>query len=124
MISAILATERFVIEENFGAMGQEVSENSLCLLVKEKEEIIARCAFELDQKSITILALQPENDIALADFTLRSTLHIAAERCAMDARYGDQAPVELFEKLGFVLDKTDKKLDIDKLFKSCCGCEG
>lgn len=125
MISALLSIDLLEIEEYYKKLGLSITENSNCLLVKEKQEVIASCVFELDSKGIVILGLEPKDDIALADFTLRSTLHIAAERCAMDATYGDTAPEELFEKLGFVLDKVQKRLDIDKLFKSCCGgCEG
>ena len=122
MISALLCSDRAVIEEKYRAAGIKTNEKSNCLLVKERENVIALCLFELDNKGITVLHLEPADDISLADFTLRSSLHIAAERCAMDARFADSAPVEILHKLGFVLDREEKTLDIDKLFKSCCGC--
>lgn len=122
MISALLCSDRAVIEEKYKSAGIKLNEKSNCLLVKDNAEELALCLFELDNKSITVLHLNPANDIVLADFTLRSTLHIAAERWAIDARFADTAPAELFEKLGFVLDKEQKTLDINKLFKSCCGC--
>jgi hypothetical protein len=58
----------------------------------------------------------------LADGVLRSALHVAAERSAMDARYVDTAPVELFKKLGFIKDADEHTLNIDKLFGGC-GCK-
>ncbi len=123
MISALLAEERSLVRENYLSAGLEVTEHSNCLLVKEKEEIIARCFFELYEKGVLVLGLEPCDDIALADFTLRSALHVAAERCAMDARYADSAPVEHLKLLGFVIDENEKTLDIEKLFKSCSGCK-
>ncbi len=122
MISALLCGDRAEVQKEYETAALEVTENSNCLFVKEREKVVAKCLFELDKKGITVLHLEPADDIALADFTLRSSLHIAAERCAMDARFSDTAPVDVIEKLGFVLDRQDRKLDIDKLFKSCCGC--
>ena len=122
MISALLCNEQAVTEEKYSSLGLAISDKSSCLIVKEGEETVGFCLFELDQKGIEVLALEPQDDIWLADFTLRSALHIAAERCAMDARFADGAPIDILEKLGFVLDRADKTLDIDKLFKSCCGC--
>ena len=39
----------------------------------------------------------------LADGILRSALHVAAERSAMDARYADAAPMDVLKKLDFNL---------------------
>ena len=122
MISALLCGDCAQIQKEYETRGLKFTENSNCLFVKEGENVVAVCLFELDQKGITVLHLEPADDIALADFTLRSSLHIAAERCAMDARFADTAPVKLLRELGFVLDGEERKLDIDKLFKSCCGC--
>lgn len=122
MISALLENNRKIVQDYYDKGNFAFCETSNALLVKEGQEVVAFCLFELDKKSIEVKKLSPTDDIWLADFTLRSALHIAAERCAMDARYSDTAPIELFEKLGFILSREQKTLDIDKLFQSCCGC--
>ena len=78
----------------------------------------------LTERGVLILKLDPENDIMLADGILRSALHVAAERSAMDAHYADTVSETLLETLGFIADRAEKRLDIDKLFRGCaCGRE-
>ena len=77
------------------------------------------CLFDLYEKGIEVHILESHNDLSLADGILRSALHVAAERSAMDAVYSKNAPEDLFVKLGFILDKDERKLDIDKLFGGC-----
>ena len=38
----------------------------------------------------------------------------------MDAHYSENLDEAILEKLGFILSKEDKSLDIDKLFGGCC----
>ena len=59
-------------------------------------------------------------DDFLADGLLRSTLHVAAERSVLNAFYEGADTERLCEKLGFILNRDEKRLDTDKLFKSCC----
>lgn len=98
------------------------NENSGCVAAKCGEEILGFCLYDLTDKGITVRYIEPKDDLGLADGILRSTLHVAASRSAMDARYIGTDNEVLFSKLGFILDKADKKLDIDKLFRGCnCG---
>lgn len=86
------------------------------------DELLGYCLYDINEKNIVIRALDPEDDIMLADGILRSALHVAAERSAMDARFADSAPEELLKKLGFILDIDERTIDIDKLFGGCsCG---
>lgn len=98
----------------------ELNEISGGVCAASGEEVFAFCLFDLDEKGILIRCIDANNDLGLADGVLRSALHIAAERSAMDARYDDTVPEELLEKLQFIADKSLKKLDIDKLFGGCC----
>ena len=44
------------------------------------QAVIGLCLYSLDDKKMTVLYIEPLNDIPLADGILRSTLHVAAER--------------------------------------------
>ena len=103
----------------FEKQGFEVNKNSGAVVARDKEEILGFSLYYLDEKSITVLCVEPKEDIMLADGILRSALHVAAERSAMDAKYQGECYEELYEKLGFIKDKTNKILDIDKLFGGC-----
>lgn len=96
-----------------------MNKNSGCVVAKSGEEVLGFCLYELYSKGITVLYIEPKDDLGLADGILRSTLHVAAHHSAMDARYEGEENEGLFAKLGFILDKNNKKLDIDKLFRGC-----
>lgn len=106
----------------FEKAGVPLPDNAGCVTACAGDEILGFCLYSLTDKGITVLYLEPKDDLSLADGILRSALHVAASRSAMDARYEGEENGELFAKLGFVLDKKDKKLDIDKLFRGC-GCK-
>jgi len=110
------------IKELFIKHGIAFNDFSGAVIAKDREEILGYCLYALEEKQFTVFEIEPKDDIMLADGILRSALHIAAERSIMDARYAENAPEELFEKLGFVKNKEEKQLDIDKLFGGChCG---
>ena len=123
MITLSACKEEEKIKEIFKEKSLDYNEKSGCVFARFENEILGYCLYYLDEKQICILYLEPQDDIMLADGILRSALHIAAERSAMDASYSEDAPESLFEKLGFILDKNSRKLDIDKLFKGCGCCE-
>ena len=105
------------IKKYYDNVNISVSENSGCVLAKTGEQVLGFCLYKFTEKNITILYIEPQNDLALADGILRSTLHIAASRSIMDARYSGCE--ELLKKLGFILDENKRRLDIDKLFGGC-----
>lgn len=117
MITVAHISSRAEIEKYYDSVNISFGENSGCVLAKTDEEVLGFCLYELTRRDITILYIEPQNDLALADGILRSTLNIAVLRGIIDARYSGCE--ELFEKLGFILDKNNKKLDIDKLFGGC-----
>jgi len=122
VITLSLEKEENKVEAFFNKAGIEKKIDSACLVAKNKEEILGFSLFDLDSKRMLVRYIDPINDIPLADGILRSTLHIAAERFVMDAFYDNTLPSQFLEKIGFIKDKDQKRLDIDKLFKSCCSC--
>ncbi len=122
MISLAPLSDKQQIKERFADNNIEYTENSGCVTAVDKEEVLGFCLYDLDKKKMVIKYLEPLSDIALADGILRSTLHVSAERSVMDAFYEDTVPEDFLEKIGFIKEKAEKRLDIDKLFKSCCNC--
>lgn len=107
----------------FSENGLEFSEFSGCVKAKCGEEVLGFCLYDLDKNCILIKKIVPENDLSLADGILRSTLHVAAERSIMNAFYSGEDTERLCDKLNFVIDKEEKRLNINKLFESCCSCK-
>ena len=99
------------------------NQNSNCLCAKDREDILGYCLFDIDSEKITVRAIEPQDDISLCDGILRSTLHVAHERGIVKAYYADKSPENIFEMLRFIKSLTEKSLDINKLFESCCGCK-
>ena len=120
MITVSPISDKSAIAEYYKKAGIVPGENAGCVAAKSGDDVLGFCLYELSEKSITVKYITPKDDLSLADGILRSTLHVAALRSAMDARYEGEENEELFKKLNFILDKADKKLDIDKLF---CGCD-
>lgn len=123
MIEVKPIEEQKVLNELFSKHNLELDEFSGGVCAKNREEVLGYCLYTLTERSIVVQILEPQDDAFLADGILRSALHVAAERSAMDAHYSDSAPVALLEKLGFVTDKDQKILNIDLLFGGCCGCK-
>lgn len=101
--------------------GIELAENRMAVIARAGSEILGYCLFELDSEKLTVLALDPENDIMLADGILRSALHVGVANEVMNAYYSESAPEILFKRLGF-LGEEPKSLKVEKLFQSCKGC--
>lgn len=122
MITVSPEKDKSVIAELFSNGGILVNDFSSAVIAKCGDEILGYCLYDLEKAKITVHKVTPQDDIMLADGILRSALHVAAERSIMDARYSEQAPEELFKKLGFIKNQSEKTLDIDKLFGGC-GCK-
>lgn len=119
MISVLPSKDRAEIEELFLKHNLVVDGFSSCVIASSGNEVLGYCLYRLDAKTITVFAVEPQNDIMLADGILRSALHVAAENFVLDAFYDDCAPVHLFEVLEFIKNKDEKRLNIDKLFGGC-----
>lgn len=123
MIALAPIGEKEEINRLFSESGLGFSEISGCVKAKCGEEVIGYCLYDLDKNGIVIYKIIPENDLMLADGILRSTLHVAAERSIMNAFYSGEDTEKLCDKLGFILDREEKRLNINKLFESCCSCQ-
>lgn len=122
MISVLPCKDSQQIEALFKKHNIVTDEFSGCVIAQTGDEILGYCLYRLDSKSIKVFAVEPQNDIMLADGILRSALHVAAENFVLDAYYDDSADIDLFKKLDFIKDANEKRLNIDKLFGGCnCG---
>lgn len=122
MVSLSVVKDDKTVEELFKCADIPQNADSGCVWAKVGDEMIGYCLFDIDSEKMTIRHINPLDDIPLADGILRSTLHVAAERCIMNAFYADTVPEEFFKKIGFIKNADEKTLDIDKLFKSCSSC--
>lgn len=118
----LLKEEKETARKYFLDNGIDFSETSGMLAAKDKNEILGYSLYTLNEKEMAVIKIVSD-DLMLFDGILRSTLHIAAERGVMRALYADSLDKTSLEKLSFIKDEGEKTLDIDKLFKSCCGCE-
>ena len=110
------------IEKLFLENGINFGEYSGCVSATCGQEVLGYCLYDLTPKKMIVHLINPLSDIPLADGILRSTLHVAAEKSIMDAFYAETLPEDFLEKIGFIKDKNEKTLQIDKLFQSCCNC--
>ncbi len=98
------------------------NDNSSCLCAKDGNEVLGYSLFDIENKKMTIRAIEPQNDLMLLDGVLRSTLHVASSRSVTEAIWADNAPEKVFKLLGFIND--EGTLNIGKLYEGkCCGCK-
>ena len=122
MISLAPVRDKNKVKSVFTEKGIEFTENSGCVTAMQGDELLGFSLYDLDSKRMVVKYLEPLSDIGLADGILRSTLHVAAERSIMDAFYAETLPEDFLNKIGFIKDENERRLDIDKLFKSCSNC--
>lgn len=120
MISISPVNDCDFLKKLFDEFDLKINEKSSAVVALFDKERLGACLYDIDDKGILIRELSPKDDIMLADGILRSALHVAAERSAMDARYDANMQFEIFEKLGFILNKEERTINIDKLFGGCC----
>lgn len=114
--------DKNLIKQYYDKASIPFSDNANLLLATVGQEVLGFCLFDINDV-LTVYKIEPMNDLPLLDGVLRSTLHVGCERGKNDAFYAESAPEAVFEALGFVKNKAEKRLDVDKLFKSCCGCK-
>ena len=114
--------DKNLIKQYYDKANIPFSDNANLLLATAGQEVLGFCLFDINDV-LTVYKIEPMNDLPLLDGVLRSTLHVGCERGKNDAFYAESAPEAVFEALGFVKNKAEKRLDVDKLFKSCCGCK-
>ncbi|MBE6740128.1 MAG: hypothetical protein E7565_07410 [Ruminococcaceae bacterium] len=122
MISVLPLKDKDYIKELFEKFGADFNEFSGAVEATCNDDKLGCAIYYLDSEKMTVLDIEPKNDLALADGILRSALHNAVCAKVMKAYYSDNAPVEILKKLKFILDEEEKSLNINKLFESCCSC--
>ncbi len=122
MITLKVTSDKQLTEKYYNEAGIPFSAASNLLLATDKEEILGYSLFDIDSV-LTVYKIEPINDLSLLDGVLRSTLHVGCERGVVDAFYSDTAPEDKFKALNFIKNADEKRLDVDKLFKSCCSCK-
>ncbi len=123
MLTLSILKDKEKTADLFKQSGIEQNENSLCLLATDGKRDFGFSLFDITEKKMVVRYIEPLKDLSLADGILRSTLHIAAERFVLNVFYADTVPESFFEKLGFIKNKEEKSLNIDKLFISCASCK-
>lgn len=122
MISVLPIKDKDYIKKLFDNFGADYNEFSGAVEATNGEEKLGFALYYLDKEKMTVLDIEPKNDLALADGILRSALHNAVCAKVMKVFYNDNSPVEMFKKLNFILSESEKTLNINKLFESCCSC--
>ena len=122
MISLGPIKEKDKIFQFFKDKGFEYSQDSGCVIAESNMSLLGYCLYNLDNKRMTVLYIEPTDDLPLADGILRSTLHIAAQRSVTDIYYTDEFE-ELYNKLRFIKSKDKKTLNLDLLFSGCTSCK-
>ena len=115
-------SDKNLIKEYYEKENIPFSDNANLLLATDREEVLGYCLFDIS-KTLTVHIVKPLDDIFLLDGVLRSTLHVGCERGITDAFYSSTAPEDKFNTLNFIKSQEEKRLDVDKLFASCCGCK-
>lgn len=119
MISVLPCRDKTAVENLFKKHNLATDEFSSCVIASQNDEVLGYCLYSLDKEKMVVYAVEPQDDILLADGILRSALHVSAENFVLDTFYDDCAPIKLFEILDFVKNKDEKRLNIDKLFGGC-----
>lgn len=122
MISVLPFYDRETVDFYFKKSGLVSLDTSGVVIAKEGDNVKGYCLYNLDSEKIILLAVEPKDDLMLCDGIIRSALHNALCAKVIKAFYCETSPEEIFDKLGFIISKEEKTLDISKLFKSCHGC--
>lgn len=122
MITVLPLKDKNEVENLFSKHGVPFNGDSGAVIAECNGEMLGYCIFYLDKEKMTVIEIEPKDDIMLFDGILRSALHNAVCAKVMKAVYLSSSPIEQFEKLSFILDAEEKTLDINKLFKSSCEC--
>ena len=119
MITVFPIKDREKTAEYFKKCGCKYSAHSGCCEAVCGNETLGYGIYELDESKMTVLSVESENGLMLADGILRSVLHLASRRGISEVYCSDKA-LPLCEKLGFIKSKEEKQLDISLLTKDCC----
>ena len=123
MLEILVCEEKEKTEALYKSLGLEYKPEYIAIRAMNREECLGFSLFEINEKIETVFAVEPKNDIMLADGLLRSALHVGCERGINEAFYSGDDYIELYEKINFIEDLGTKKLKLQNLFTDCCACK-
>ena len=103
---------------------QPVTPESRLIRAMLGEECLGYCLFSIVGEKALVHTVVPAEDFMLADGLLRSALHVACQQGVAEAFYTDPLFEPLYEKIGFIQDKTEHRLKLNNLYSGCCHCNG
>ena len=122
MLEILLCEDKNCVTELYKSCELPCDDNKLAIRAMFGDECLGFCLFEISGESTTVFAVEPKEDIMLADGLLRSALHVGTERGITDAFYNDTKYEDLYQKINFLEDKQEKRLKLQNLFSGCCNC--
>lgn len=123
MIEVLPIRDETKVKDFFESRNYEYKEGCGCVVARCGNDFLGYCTYILDKDKITVLNLEPTDDLMMADGILRSALHVADSRMIDKAFYSADSPEDIFKKLGFIKNQSERTLAIEKLKESCCGCK-
>ena len=122
MLEIKIVTDRQRVAKLCAECGITDADRKNVLAATDGEEVIAFTVFTMDETSLTLERVVPQDDIMMTDGMVRSTLHIAVTRGLDTAYYTETVSEETLSKLQLIKSKAEKTLDIEALFREkCCG---
>ncbi len=119
MIQVLPVKDKEKLISLYKEKGIDLSSFGQAVVATDKDAVLGLCLFEIENSKLTVLYIEPMDDILLADGILRSALHVGVTENVTSAEFGGSLDQALFKKLGF-LGKSEKEIRIEKLFESCC----
>ena len=123
MIEILVCDDLKITAELYKNHEQDLSCDSLAVRAMSGAECLGYCLFSINDGKAIVHAVEPSEDIMLADGLLRSALHVGTERGITEAFYSDSKYETLYNKINFLEDKADKRLRLQNLFSDCCCCK-
>lgn len=111
------------VDELYKKYSVAVNASSMAVVATDGDTVLGNCLFDLTAEALTVSALEPADDLFLADGILRAALHVGVENGVNTAFYTETAPVNIFERLEFIKNAENRELNVQKLFTSCKNCE-
>lgn len=122
MLEILVCEDKLAVAELYRKSGLQFDDDKLAIRAMFDDEVLGYCLFDINADTATVFAVEPTDDIMLADGLLRSALHVGNERGITEAFYSNIEYEALFEKINFLEDKEQKKLKLQNLFSDCCHC--
>ncbi len=123
MIEVLVCEDQQLTAELYQKHGICQTADKLAVRAMCGAECLGYCLFSLSDGIAIVHAVEPAEDVMLADGLLRSALHVGTERGITEAFYSDANYEALYKKINFLEDATDKRLRLQNLFSESCCCK-